>query len=125
VAQRLGRRYSKANIEYGCNLGKMPALLSFCHFCHCFLVAILILHPARVFTAAAVVLTASAQVAAGAFLDYRLARRYLPGVTPVARRNARLKLACEENWPLSAISLKDRLPAASSTIAVSSRCWLT
>jgi hypothetical protein len=102
VTQQLGRRYSKANIEYGCNLGKMPALLAR-SFCHCFRVAILILHPSRVFTAAAVVLTASAQVAAGAFLDYRLARRYSPGVTHVARRNARLKLACEENWQLSAI----------------------
>src|SRR5262249_7390081 len=59
------------------------------------------------------------------FPQFALVRRYSPGVTPVARRNARLKLACDENRQLRAILFRDCLPSASNVIALCSRCWLT
>jgi hypothetical protein len=37
---------------------------------------------------------------------YRKVRRYSAGVMPMARRNARVKHDCEENWQLKAISLR-------------------
>jgi hypothetical protein len=55
---------------------------------------------------------------------YRNVRRYSAGVTPVARRNARVKLDCEENWQLKAISESDD-PVAIIALALSSRRWLT
>jgi hypothetical protein len=50
--------------------------------------------------------------------------RHSPGVTPVARRNARAKLDWEENWQLKAISESDD-PVAIIALALSSRRWLT
>src|SRR5712672_1074172 len=52
---------------------------------------------------------------------YRAVRRYSAGVMPVARRNARVKLDCEENWQLKAISLSDGFPVAINAFAASSR----
>jgi hypothetical protein len=52
-------------------------------------------------------------------------RRYSFGVMPVARRNARVKLDCEENWQLKAISESDDHPVAIIALALSSRRWLT
>jgi hypothetical protein len=40
---------------------------------------------------------------------------------PVARRNARVKLDCEENWQWRAISLSDARPVAIIALALSSR----
>ena len=51
-------------------------------------------------------------------------RRYSMGVMPVARWKARVKLACEENWALSAISTNVNLPAANSVFAFSNLFWL-
>jgi hypothetical protein len=44
---------------------------------------------------------------------------------PVARRNARVKLDCEENPHMKAISAIDVAPAAIIVFARSSRLWLT
>jgi hypothetical protein len=44
---------------------------------------------------------------------------------PVARRNARVKLDCEENWQLKAISDSDTCPVAIIVLAFSSRRPLT
>ena len=52
-------------------------------------------------------------------------RRYIAGVKPVARRNARVKLDCEENPHMKAISAIDVAPAAIIVFARSSRLWLT
>ena len=52
-------------------------------------------------------------------------RRYIAGVKPVARRNARVKLDCEENPHMKAISSIDVTPAAIIVFARSSRLWLT
>jgi hypothetical protein len=46
------------------------------------------------------------------------------GVMPVARWKARVKLACEENWALSAISTNVNSPAANSVFAFSNLFWL-
>ena len=43
----------------------------------------------------------------------------------MARRNARVKLDCEENWQSSAISPSDARPGAIIALALSSRRWLT
>lgn len=43
---------------------------------------------------------------------YRNFSRYSAGVMPVARRNARVKLDCEENWQSIAISPSDARPVA-------------
>jgi hypothetical protein len=56
---------------------------------------------------------------------YRKVRRYSAGVMPVARRNARVKLDCEENRDSRAISESDARPVASIALALSSRRWLT
>jgi hypothetical protein len=56
---------------------------------------------------------------------YRNARRYPAGVMPVARRNARVKLDCEENWQSRAISWRDARPVAIIALAFSSRRRLT
>ena len=56
---------------------------------------------------------------------YRKVRRYSAGVTPVARRNARVKLDSEENRHSKAISLSDARPVAIIAFAVSSRRRLT
>ena len=56
---------------------------------------------------------------------YRNVRRYSTGVMPVARRNARVKLDCEENRHSRAISLSDARPVAIIALAVSSRRRLT
>jgi hypothetical protein len=56
---------------------------------------------------------------------YRNVRRYSAGVMPVARRNARVKLDCEENRDSRAISESDARPVASIALALSSRRWLT
>jgi hypothetical protein len=57
--------------------------------------------------------------------DYRAVRRYSAGVFPVARRNARVKLDCEENRQSRAISKSDARPAAIIALALSSRRRLT
>jgi len=44
---------------------------------------------------------------------------------PVARRNARVKLACDEKRPFKAICASGSLAAAISAIAFSSRIRLT
>jgi hypothetical protein len=44
---------------------------------------------------------------------------------PVARRNARVKLACDEKLAFEAICASGNLPAAISAIAFSSRIRLT
>jgi hypothetical protein len=51
-------------------------------------------------------------------------RRYSVGVIPVARWNARVKLACEEKCALNAISASGSLLAANSAMAISSRTRL-
>jgi hypothetical protein len=56
---------------------------------------------------------------------YRNVRRYSAGVTPAARRNARVKLDCEENRLSRAISPSDARPVAIMALAFSSRRWLT
>jgi hypothetical protein len=56
---------------------------------------------------------------------YRNVCRYSAGVMPVARRNARVKLDCEENWQSKAISSSDARPAAIIVLALSSRRRLT
>ena len=56
---------------------------------------------------------------------YRSVCRYSAGVMPVARRNARVKLDCEENRHSRAISLSDVRPVAIIALAVSSRRRLT
>ena len=56
---------------------------------------------------------------------YRNVRRYSAGVIPVARRKARVKLDCEENWQLKAISQSDARPVAIIALAISSRRRLT
>ena len=56
---------------------------------------------------------------------YRKVRRYSAGVMPVARRNARVKLDCEENRDSRAISESDARPVASIALALSSRRRLT
>src|SRR6266403_1088345 len=56
---------------------------------------------------------------------YRAVRRYSAGVMPVARRNARGKLDCEENRQSGAISKGDARPAAIIALALSSRRRLT
>jgi hypothetical protein len=56
---------------------------------------------------------------------YRNVRRYSVGVTPVARRNARVKLDCEENRQSRAISPSDARPVAIIALALSSRRRLT
>jgi hypothetical protein len=56
---------------------------------------------------------------------YRNVRRYSAGVTPVARRNARVKLDCEENRQSRAISPSDARPVAIIALALSSRRRLT
>src|SRR6266536_2149447 len=56
---------------------------------------------------------------------YRKVRRYSAGVTPVARRNARVKLDCEENRESRAISESDARPVAIIALALASRRWLT
>ena len=56
---------------------------------------------------------------------YRNVLRYSAGVMPVARRNARVKLDCEENWQLKAISESDARPVAIIVLAHSSRRRLT
>ena len=56
---------------------------------------------------------------------YRNVCRYSAGVMPTARRNARVKLDCEENWQSRAISESDARPAAIIALAFSSRRWLT
>jgi hypothetical protein len=56
---------------------------------------------------------------------YRNARRYPAGVMPVPRRNARVKLDCEENWQSRAISWSDARPVAIIAFAFSSRRRLT
>jgi hypothetical protein len=56
---------------------------------------------------------------------YRNVCRYSAGVMPVARRNARVKLDCEENRQSKAISPSDARPAAIIALALSSRRWLT
>ena len=56
---------------------------------------------------------------------YRNVRRYSAGVAPVARRNARVKLDCEENRDSRAISESDARPVAIIALAVSSRRRLT
>jgi hypothetical protein len=55
----------------------------------------------------------------------RRRRRYSAGVIPVARRNARVKLACDEKRALKAICASGDLPAAISAVAFSSRIRLT
>jgi hypothetical protein len=55
---------------------------------------------------------------------YRKVRRYSAGVMPAARRKARVKLDCEENWQLKAISESDD-PVAIIALALSSRRRLT
>jgi hypothetical protein len=57
--------------------------------------------------------------------SYCNVRRYSAGVMPVARRNARVKLDCEENWQLKAISESDARPVAIIVLAHSSRRRLT
>ena len=57
--------------------------------------------------------------------SYCNVRRYSFGVMPVARRNARVKLDCEENWQLKAISESDAPPVAIIVLALSSRRRLT
>ena len=57
--------------------------------------------------------------------SYCNVRRYSFGVMPVARRNARVKLDCEENRDSRAISESDARPVASIALALSSRRWLT
>jgi hypothetical protein len=47
--------------------------------------------------------------------------RYSPGVNPATRKNARVKLACDEKPALKAISARGSLPAAISAIAFSRR----
>src|SRR5438128_1278408 len=50
---------------------------------------------------------------------YRKVRRYSAGVMPMARRSARVKLDCEENWQLKAISLRaGRRPRHRKTFAL-------
>jgi hypothetical protein len=44
---------------------------------------------------------------------------------PAARRNARVKLACDENRAFKAICASDSLPCANSAIAFSSLIRLT
>jgi hypothetical protein len=56
---------------------------------------------------------------------YRNVCRYSAGVMPTARRNARVKLDCEENWQSRAISESDARPVAIIALALSSRRWLT
>jgi hypothetical protein len=56
---------------------------------------------------------------------YRNVCRYSAGVTPVARRNARVKLDCEENRQSRAISPSDARPVAIIALALSSRRRLT
>ena len=56
---------------------------------------------------------------------YRNVSRYSAGVMPTARRNARVKLDCEENWQLKAISESDARPVAIIVLALSSRRRLT
>ena len=56
---------------------------------------------------------------------YRNVCRYSAGVMPVARRNARVKLDCEENRDSRAISESDARPVAIIALAVSSRRRLT
>jgi hypothetical protein len=56
---------------------------------------------------------------------YRNVRRYSAGVMPVARRNARVKLDCEEKRQSRAISQSDARPVAIIALAFSSRRWLT
>src|SRR6266567_5121284 len=48
-------------------------------------------------------------------------RRYFPGLIPVARRKALVKLACDEKRASKAIFASDDLPTAISAIARSSR----
>ena len=55
---------------------------------------------------------------------YRNVRLYSAGVTPVARRNARLKLDCEENWQSRAISERGARPVAIIAFALSNRLRL-
>ena len=52
-------------------------------------------------------------------------RRYSAAIMPAARRNARVKLDCEENWQLKAISESDARPVAIIVLALSSRRRLT
>jgi hypothetical protein len=56
---------------------------------------------------------------------YRKVRRYSAGVMPIARRNARVKLDCEEKRDSRAISESDARPVAIIALAVSSRRRLT
>jgi hypothetical protein len=56
---------------------------------------------------------------------YRNVCRNSAGVMPVARRNARVKLDCEENRQSRAISPSDARPVAIIALALSSRRWLT
>ena len=67
-------------------------------------------------------------IVVGALADeegYRNVRRYSAGVMPMARRNARVKLDCEENWHSRAISESDARPVAIIALALSSRRPLT
>jgi hypothetical protein len=56
--------------------------------------------------------------------DQRRCRRYCPGVKPVARLKARVKLDCEENRHTEAVSAIDVSPAAIIAFAHSRRLWL-
>jgi ribosomal protein L36 len=58
-------------------------------------------------------------------LTQRMCSLNSPGVILVARRNARVKLACEEKPDRKAISLKGSLPAPIIVFAAVRRCWLT
>jgi hypothetical protein len=63
-------------------------------------------------------------IVVGALADeecYRNVRRYSAGVMPMARRNARVKLDCEENRHSRAISESDARPVAIIALALSSR----
>jgi hypothetical protein len=73
----------------------------------------------------ATVLWVMIAVGVWAMKPYRNARRYPAGVMPVARRNARVKLDCEENWESRAISWRDARPVAIIAFAFSSRRRLT
>ena len=57
--------------------------------------------------------------------DRPWARRKLPGAVPVALRNAREKLECEEKPAANAMSAIDRRSSASIRFASSSRILLT
>lgn len=83
---------------------------------------------AHVFTEGVFILIVLALVD-GRLVSVQMAQRwvclYLPGVTPVARKNARVKLACDEKPAFKAICASDNRPALISVMACSSRNRLT